>query len=202
MIDRIPEERIIEMNNGKRQSNIFCFVADTLVAMLDGSCKEIAKIKAGDSVLGFDRDSGRTITVEAGIVASSFHMRHVMLTFEDSTMLACTDDHPLWVSNKGWCVLEPGKALDNYGLATKCLSIGDKLLVLRNGLLRTVSLENIEQVLRPSRMWVIGTGSNHTFFANGVLAHDENVGSLELTRVHGVTVEKSNKRPCEEPALA
>ena len=189
------------MRTESTESNFVCFKGDTRVGLADGSSAMIANICVGESIFAYNQASDELVVVRVETIASSFHMCHVILSFEDGTILACTDDHPLWVDNKGWCVLEPGKALDNYGLATKHLSIGDKLLVLRNGLLRSVSLENIELVLRPSRMWVIGTGSNHTFFANGILAHDENVDSLDLTRANGVIVEKSISHPQEEPAL-
>lgn len=189
------------MRTKRTESNIICFTDDTRIGLADGSSTMIANISVGESIFAYDQASGELVVVRVETVASSFHMCHVMLSLEDGTTLACTDDHPLWVDNKGWCVLEPGKALDNYGLATKRLLNGDKLLVLRDGLLRTGGLASIEPIVRPSRMWVIGTGSNHTFFTNGVLAHDENVGSLDLSRAHGVTVEKSTKRPYEEPAL-
>jgi len=110
---------------------------------------------------------------------------------EDGTTLSCTDDHPLWVNNKGWCVVNPCKTIKNYGFFTQRLSISDKLLVLRNGSLKPVALKSIESVTRLSKMWIIGTGDNHTFFANCVLAYDENVGSLNLKKALGVTVEKS-----------
>ncbi|PUB91412.1 MAG: hypothetical protein DBP01_02515 [gamma proteobacterium symbiont of Ctena orbiculata] len=120
----------------------------------------------------------------------------------DGTNLSCTDDHPLWVENKGWCVVNPRKAAENYGLTTRRLLSGDRLLVLVGGSLKPVKLENIAFIERPSRMWIVGTDSNHPFFANGVLAHDENIGSLDLSDVSGVVVAKSNMQSSEKLALS
>nr|VFK57914.1 MAG: intein N-terminal splicing region [Candidatus Kentron sp. TUN]VFK66599.1 MAG: intein N-terminal splicing region [Candidatus Kentron sp. TUN] len=183
------------------ESNIVCFSADTSIDLADGSHVPIANIRVGNSILAYDQGSRGPLEVQVETIASSFHMRHAVLSLEDGTKLTCTDDHPLWVDNKGWCVVEPRKAAKNYGLTTKHLSSGDKLLVLRDGALKTVRLVNITSIIRPTRMWVIGTGKNHTFFANGVLAHDENIGSLDLSRIRGVIVEKFDERLYTKPAL-
>lgn len=183
------------MRTESAESNFICFAEDTHIGLADGSSTTIANICVGESIFAYDEASDELVVVRVETVASSFHTRHVVLSLDDGTTLACTEDHPLWVDNKGWCAVESHKAEENYGLATKHLSIDDKLLVIRNGVLMPVGLRSIEPVLRPSRMWIIGTGGNHTFFANGVLAHDENVASLDLSMTHGVTVESATLIP-------
>jgi len=190
------------MTEMSKESDIVCFSAKTRVCLPDGSSAEIAKTNVGDSVLSYDQASRILVAARVETVVSSFHTEHVVLGLEDGCTLECTSDHPLWIDGKGWCAVDPRHNAENYGLATNRLLPRDKLCVLRDDLLKPVAIREVNVVKKSSTMFVIGTGSKHTFFANGILAHDENVGRLNLSSVAGVNAVTVQSGSHSEPALA
>jgi len=108
-----------------------CFSGETSVTMADGSTKLMKHVRDGDKILAYNFE---TKTNEENIV-EHIHIRTNRDMYEyilnNGTVLTVTDDHPLYVIDKGWCSMNPKLSVRGYkslrpDLVGK-IEVGDKL---------------------------------------------------------------------------
>jgi len=150
-----------------------CFSGETLITMADHSTKPMKDIRDGDEILSynFTTNSHETNIVE------HIHIRKDRKIFEytlsDGSRLVTTDDHPLYVINKGWCSVNPTLTMQGYkGLRNNLVSlvsVGDVLLNEAGTGLEIVSIK------RSNYKGIVYTFNNKhksspNYYANGILA--------------------------------
>lgn len=136
-----------------------CFTPDTLILMADNTHMPIGEIQPGD-----------LIRVENGIeavgevIVREMRAMH-MLTFENGSELILSDDHPIFIENKGYAAVNPiyGEYKD-LGIP-KSLEVGDRAIDEMGRTLRITSIDKYEY------RWPVYTLSNSRFFAGGVLVY-------------------------------
>lgn len=135
------------------ESRAGCFLADTPIALSDGTNKPISKIEIGDEVQSWN--------VETGLF-TTFRVTEIYRTLADTyrvinERIAVTETHPFY-ANQEW-------------ILAGTLQVGD---VLRGQEGQSVLVESIRRVVGPVEVWNIGFSSRSgRFFAGGVLTDVE-----------------------------
>ncbi|MCH8034205.1 MAG: hypothetical protein IH950_10695 [Bacteroidetes bacterium] len=162
-------------------SKIFCFCSRTEIITSSG-IRIIEQIKPNDIVISYNQNLGITEEVRVERTAISMHSMIAKITFKNNNSVKCTIDHPFWVVGKGWCSIIPVTSNENYDLQVNQLLIDDKCIFFDNHLFSEVKITHIGNIFGDFKMYIISGGTNHCFFANGILVHDENLQNLKLTR--------------------
>jgi len=165
-----------------------CFVAGTLVLTSDGTTKPIEKINIGDTVKTVNTN---IMALENSIVqniSSPFHDDIVNISFEDGTSNSNTFDHSYYIKNKGWSSYKPKLTNEHYQIKAQQLEIGDTVLKYANGTLEGLKIIEISENIGEKQTYNIFTGDGNTsYFANGILVHDESVNTLiEVGKGYGL----------------
>lgn len=164
--------------SGAARLNILCVGRKSLVLMGDGSTKPIDRVAIGEVVTtGSGDGSGMGLAVVEK-VAVSVHFDVKRVVFENGGVLDCTPDHPIWVCGKGWCAVDAEMAFENYGERCRRLVRGDQCLRRDGRGVSRTQVVSIEDLPGVHEMYVVSAGEDHSFFANGILVHDENVAML------------------------
>jgi hypothetical protein len=106
-------------NRERRKGNLgpqgFCLASGTNVRLANGKDILIENLKVGDTVLAFDRVKKIFLPAKVLRLAQTAHSDFVRLNFpsaegifpESVSSITITNDHPIWVKEKGWCSVEP-----------------------------------------------------------------------------------------------
>ncbi len=134
-----------------------CFVAGTLVKLLDGSDVVIEEIKIGDEILTYNEELGKN---EKGIVGDL--KKHtvdsvIRLTLDNENIILTTSEHPFYVEGK-WINASKLQPLDICLKADGSESIISTVEVLEESH-EVFNLLNVEPT--------------HTFYVNGILVHNK-----------------------------
>jgi len=150
-----------------------CFAGETLITMADGSKKQIKDIIEGDVVLAHNLSTGQD---EPNTVCD-IHVRGLRnlyeYTLDNGKTLIATDDHPLYVVNKGWASMNPGLSVQGYKSLTgriKEIEIGDDLFCAGNTQAKIV---NIQVKTYSGKVYTFNNinKSSPTYYANDVLTY-------------------------------
>jgi hypothetical protein len=134
-----------------------CFVAGTLVKLLDGTDIVIEEVNVGDEILTYNVELGKN---EKGIVGDL--KKHtvdsvIRLTLDNENIILTTSEHPFYVEGK-WITASKLQPLD------VCLkSDGSESII------STVEvLEESHEVFN-----LLNVEPTHTFYVNGILVHNK-----------------------------
>ncbi len=149
-----------------------CFVAGTSITMADGTQRPIETITVGETVLTYDPVSGQIRTGEVTETFIHFDKNNLMLI---NGTLEATVNHRFYV--------------DGRWIPADQLKIGDQVLVWQGGsniaeqTLQPTSIHSL--TLMPDRKTVynIEVSGDHNYFANGILAHNKDVPSIQAQEV-------------------
>ncbi len=149
-----------------------CLEKDSLVLTSQGE-KKISELKVGDSVLSFNE---KTKQIEKDKVTniinksiSTVDDKYYYINTENGKLIKATWNHKFYV-NGSW-------------IMAKDLNKGDILL---DSNLNNTKINNIEIVPNNTDdVWDISVENNHTFFANGILVHNQPPGGGGQTCVPG-----------------
>lgn len=175
-----------------KYSNFLCFEGNTHVATANG-IRPIKDIKLGTEIIAFNEKS-KTISYDiVTTIAKSLHSLCAIIKFEDGTSLKATVDHPLYIVGKGWCAVNVNRLEEMYGVSVEQLEEGDVCLSINNGELSHSRVISIEVNPCSELFYCLATKNNHSFFANGILAHDVDINrfSQEILQQEGVVVERT-----------
>jgi hypothetical protein len=134
-----------------------CFTPNTPITMADGSHKLIVDVNVGDEI---KTNNGNKKITEV-VVRENMSVYRIMLN--DTIELDATDDHPLYVRDKGWSCIKPLYAYKDIGVPHK-LEIGD-IVIGENG---DYEITSMEQIWYPFKVY---TFAETEFYANGILVY-------------------------------
>ena len=159
---------IVSHNSGPGDS---CFVIGTLITMSDGTYKRIEDIEIGDEIKSFDIENGEFMNSVVEKIHSPIHDNIVEYVFENDNKLKGTDDHPIWIREKGWCSSNPEKTLSNYDIEVSRIELGDKVLSDEFSYNKLVEIRYTNEKLQTYNIEKLS--NNDTYFAGKVLVHNE-----------------------------
>jgi len=137
-----------------------CFTPDTLISMGDGTTRAIAMVMVGDEILV----RGGTKRVTEVITRTNRVMYQIQ--FADGRVLNASEDHPLYVVDKGYAAINPGVGGDY-----KDLGIPDQLYV-GDLVLDSEGRENqIVDIIDLDYPETVYTFAESEFYANGMLVY-------------------------------
>lgn len=173
-----------------KYSNFLCFDGNTNVKTING-IMPIKDIKLGTEIIAFDEKSKTVCSDIVITIAKSLHSLCAIIKFEDGSSLKATVDHPLFVVGKGWCAVNVNGLEEMYGVAVEQLEEGDVCLSLGNGELSHLKVISIEVNPCSELFYCLATKNNHSFFANGILAHDVDINrfSKDCIEQNGIQVD-------------
>lgn len=145
-----------------------CFTAGTLVRMADGTTLPIVKVNIGDRVRGKDR-----INEVIGIDAPLLENRP-LIGFNDSDPFT-TWDHPFW-DGETWRCVKPDSRASTSDLHVEKLNVGDRI-VTEDGDIVLAQIAR-ERADTETQLYDLKLDGDHTYFANGYLAHNCLAGGL------------------------
>ena len=149
-----------------------CFVEGTLVSMADGTQLPIEDIKIGDLIQTYDTITTEIRNTKVMSVANPIHDDIVFINFSNGITNENTFDHPYYVKDRGWCSYSPQLTKERYNIETNLLEIGD--ICYYGNELEEVTVKYIREELGNRQTYTIdGLESGNTFFANGIVVHNE-----------------------------
>lgn len=103
----------------KEKRGGFCVLSGTKIKLKDGREKNIESVRPGDTVLTLRTDDFK---IQQACVTKIDSVRHENLAevmFEGQIRVKSTNDHPYFVSGKGWCSINPQQTFKNYNIPAK-----------------------------------------------------------------------------------
>lgn len=135
-----------------------CFTPDTLISMADGTKKMIVDVNIGDEILTGDGSVAVT-----KIIARKYQIMYKLLT-EDGLELKLSEDHPVYVIDKGWASISPDNEYKDIGIP-EVLEVGDYVVDQYGNEKKIISLT---EIFYPDTVY---TFEESEFFANEVLVY-------------------------------
>ena len=154
-----------------------CLTDRSRVKLKYDKFETINKLKIGDSISSYSFQNKQYFQTTITGIDSVYHNNLVELHYENDT-ITCTDDHPFFIENKGWCSLNPEKTMRNYSNYPKVnlLEKGDSFLSSFGSGITTIKLEDIKFLTKGEMTYTItGLKKGNTYFANGILTGIETV---------------------------
>ena len=121
--------------------------------------KPIEAIRAGDKVLSFNEETGKTeYQPVTGLMQSEKQVRLLKLTLDSGEVIETTEGHPFYIKGKGWN-------------AASHLKVGT-VLQLENG--QTVVVSEIDASVRVEKVYNFSVANTANYFVgeSGVLVHN------------------------------
>ena len=150
--------------------NAPCFVAGTSILMGDGTTKNIEDVVIGDVVksYNFDRSEEENRKVN-GLTQKSIN-ETIRYTFDDSSTIQCTKDHPLYEIDHGWISKSPSFTKTKYGLETTESHVSMSVTIPNGGLKQITNIETINENVLVYNL--VNIDANHNYYANNTLVHN------------------------------
>jgi len=148
-----------------------CLLGETKISSNKNMFESIDKVKINDSITSYSTQNKQYFQTTITAIDSVYHNNLVELQYENDT-ITCTDDHPFFIENKGWCSLNPEKTMRNYSNYPKVnlLEKGDSFLSSSGSGITTIKLEDIKFLTKGEMTYTItGLKKGNTYFANGIL---------------------------------
>ncbi|MEO5644840.1 MAG: Hint domain-containing protein [Bacteroidia bacterium] len=167
-----------------------CLSQGTLVRLANGKDILIENMKAGDTVLAFNKTTERfepskvlkTFSTEhAGFVKMNFNrlMRNEVEVYP-ATSIIVSQDHPIWVKDKGWCSTQPEmtmrilmmKDVKKIVAGDDCYTNKDWCKDGRAGTAKLASVEKLSEIMKAYTIVKLDNGLD-CFIANGIVVGTE-----------------------------
>lgn len=153
---------------------IFCVAQGTQITLNSKSNKTIENIKIGDTVLSVNI---KTLRIEEDLIQKIDSVTHkdlIKISFNDFTELSATQDHPIYIKNKGWCSFNPTESQEKLNIQTKKLEPGDVCFKIQDNRLIESKIESITKETGSFKTYNISKlRKNKNYFANGILISTE-----------------------------
>ena len=166
------EDTDVYINSGSEIifHNAPCFIAGTKVLTENGE-HAIEDIKVGDKVLTVNHEEAQKSELKNVIQTMVTDNKEVVrYTLENGVTLTGTSDHPIYVTDKGYCSLEPEVTKHDSGFDCFQIEVGDKLLHYDG---YEVPITYIDRLEEPATVYNLSNiEGNHNFYANGFLVHN------------------------------
>lgn len=166
----------------KHYSKIICLTADAMISTPSGELR-IDSIEPGMEVIGYDVQAAKCIPDTVVKTARSLHDHCAKVSFENGSSFVLTVDHPIYVEDKGWCVVCMNEDKCAYGVNVEQLNVGDVCVVLSQGEVARVKVASIDLMTCSEDFFCFLTAKSHSFFANGILVRDVNINYLTQEQI-------------------
>ena len=182
--------------SGYSKSEPFCCVSgDSLIAMADGTTKQIKDIVVGDKIMSYNFDTKQMEPTTVEALTKIHRTQIVHITFADGTMLKITPDHPMF-SERGWICYDTEAGNAHYfeiNLEEQGTQVGDMLLSL--SLMFDKEIVDIEYFDNTDiDVYTLTAAGNHNYFVQSVLVHNKPCvfaccvdGETNITMADGTT---------------
>lgn len=141
-----------------------CFTPHTKIKMFDHSDKEIKDIVIGDMILYYDVKNKSFSKKEVGCVITRTERPMYKITLSNNVIIEASEDHPLYVVNKGWSAVVPPSLYKDLTDVNQLL-VGDRVLDVNSQEQTVIAIDTLNY---PDVVYELDTSG---FFANGVLAY-------------------------------
>ena len=150
--------------------NAPCFIAGTEVSLEGGDSKNIEDVIPGDRVITYNHES-ETFEVKTVItVLQKLVNKVIEYTLSNGTLLTGTEDHPIYIKEKGYASFNPILTLEDSSLEVKQVEVGDEVLTEHT---ESVTITNIEEIEGEVLVYNLdNVKDNHNFLANSVVVHN------------------------------
>lgn len=150
-----------------------CLLPGTLVQMSNGSLTPIENVKRGDEIISFDSKLNLVVTKVLEI-ESPIRDDYYIIATENGKSVKITDEHPLYIKSgdyAGWGSIIPKASMEDSGIRTKKISVGDFLLNIEKKWVRIISIRHINERTQTYNLKKVD--KTNTFFAEGFLVHNK-----------------------------
>lgn len=166
----------------KYYSNIICLTADSMVRTPYGELR-IDCIKPGMEIVSYDIHSASCVYDTVYKTARSLHDHCAKVVFDNGISFILTVDHPIYVENKGWCVVCMSDDKCAYGVSVSQLNVGDLCVVFSQGDVSHARVVSVDIMSCSEDFYCFSTVKNHSFFANDILVRDVNIDFLSQEQI-------------------
>jgi hypothetical protein len=173
-----------------------CLAQGTLVRLANGKDILIENLRVGDTILAFNKTTELFVPAK---VLKTFYTEHggfVKMKFDSlmrngvqvypATSITVSQDHPIWVKDKGWCSTQPEMTKRILMLKdVKKITVGDVCYTNKDrskeGYAGIATLASIEKVKDIVRAYTIVKLENDLdcFIANGIVVGTEAMSMQE-----------------------
>lgn len=141
-----------------------CFIADTTVALANGTHKKIQDVKIGDVLKG-DVTNNTVLAFHQPLLGDD-----KLYSFNGGEYFV-TAEHP-FLTTKGWKSIDPSKTKkENIGITVTPLHIGD-VLVTDKGLVKLSTIDG-KTAPKTTQLYNFILDGDHTYYADGYLVHNK-----------------------------
>ncbi len=173
-----------------------CLSQGTLVRLANGKDILIENLKAGDTVLAFNKITERFVpsrvqktfqTEHSGFLKLNFSalMRNGVEVFPVMSIIV-SQDHPIWVKDKGWCSTQPEmtkrilmlKEVKKIMVNDQCYTNKDGSMDGRAGIATLASIEKVSGIVKAYTIVRLETELD-CFIANGIVVGTEAISMQE-----------------------
>jgi hypothetical protein len=154
-----------------------CFVANTIISLVDGNVKAINDIIPGDSVLSFNEDKKIVEPNKVLSVRSKSSKNLIRYNFANDSKTECTDDHPFYVNGYNIASFNPLVTKSKYGFKVDVnqINIGDTVNLVDG---THTYIKSIDILSNEEQVYTFEVENNHNYYANGVLVHNKEYGPI------------------------
>ncbi len=180
----------------KTSPAICCLSQGTLVRLANGKDIVIENLKAGDTVLAFNKTTELFVPSRVQKVFQTEHAGFVKLNFLSlsrngvevfpATSVILSQDHPVWIKGKGWCSAEPEMTKRILMMKdVQKIKEGDAFYTNKDGSKEGYAgnavLGSVEKVSGSVRAYTIVQLENNLdcFLANGIVVGTEAISMQE-----------------------
>lgn len=173
-----------------------CLSQGTLVRLANGKDILIENLKAGDTVLAFNKTTERFVPSRVQKTFQAEHGGFLKLNFGalmrngvevyHAMSIIVSQDHPIWVKDKGWCSTQPEmtkrilmlKEVKKITVGDQCYTNNDRS---KEGFAGIATLASIEKVNGLVKAYTIVKLENELdcFIANGIVVGTEAISMQE-----------------------
>jgi intein/homing endonuclease len=150
-----------------------CFIAGTLVSMLDGSEKNIEDVVIGDEVLSYNEETGVIEPKKVIKLNSPIHNDLVEYTLSNGIKITSTFDHPYYVNGLQLASYQPNWTNERYDLPSEVgeIKVGDFVNLANKETVEIISIVELDRV--DTQTYIISVENNRNFYANQILVHNK-----------------------------
>jgi hypothetical protein len=163
-----------------------CLSQGTLVRLASGKDILIELLKAGDTVLAFNKTTELFVPARVQKTFQTEHAGFMKLNFSalerngvevyPATSIIISADHPLWVKGKGWCSTQPEitkrvlmmKDVKKLEAGDACYTNKDMSMAGYAGIAMLVSVEKVDGLVRAYTIMKLENDLD-CFLANGIV---------------------------------
>ena len=151
-----------------------CFVPGTMVAMADGTVKQIEDVVIGDQLIGKDGTINTVLEYIRPVLGS-----RSLISFNNGIPFI-TDDHPVLMTDGSWKSVDPDATLSKYAKLTDRnitqLTVGDVVATADGAGFAITSIE-YHAASADLQLYNFALDGNHTYVANNLVVHNKSASS-------------------------